>query len=108
MQISSQTNPLNIYQQRTDTISQNRNISAGQAVSVPLTTQPAPTQSDSVHFSSDAKLLAEATKVASADDGSRVEMIARLREQVQNGTYSMDDKKIAEGIVKEDSVLFTV
>ncbi len=106
MQISSQNTALHVYQQQTDKTAQSLTDAATQVS--PAKTQAAPVQKDSVNFSNDAKLLAEANRAASSEDGSRAEMISRLRSQVQNGTYVPNERGIAEGIMREDSALFAM
>ncbi len=111
MQISSQSNPLNIYQQNTDKTAQiqsDNQISAAQTGQNKASAAPNKPQSDSVNFSADAKLLAEANRAASTEDSSRAEMVARLRSEVQSGTYKPNDRSIAEGILREDSALFAM
>ncbi len=110
MQISTQnSSPLQIYQQHTDKVVQGKvPVPAQQDTAKKTGDATATAQNDSVTLSNNAKLLAEANRAASTEDGSRASMIARLREQVQNGTYVIDDRSIAEGIVREDKGLFTV
>ncbi len=108
MQISSQNNALNVYQKHTDKSAQSQTDMATQNNQSKASGAPKPAQHDSVNFSNDAKLLAEATRAASTDDGSRAEMVARLRSEVQNGTYVPNERGIAEGILREDSALFAM
>ncbi len=106
MQISSQSNPVQLYQQHTDAVSQvsgDAQVKGDYAKVGAVSKNP---QGDSVTFSADAKLLAEATRAASTEDGNRSAMIARLREQVQSGSYTPDPASIAQGIMREDSALF--
>ncbi len=108
MQISSQNNALHVYQQRSDATAQSQTDLANSGAQNKPQVAPVPAQKDSVTLSNDAKLLAEANRAASTDDGSRTEKIARLRQQVQNGTYVPNERGIAEGILREDSALFAM
>ncbi len=112
MQISSQTNPMYIYQQSTDGTAQNAQATLEKAEQVTRSNLPPESpKGDSVHFSSDAKLLAEANRVAMQEgtaDPARTEKVAQLRAQVQSGTYQMDDRAIAQGLAREESALFVV
>ncbi len=107
MQISSQINPLSVYQQHTDKASQAQSTTAQQPQTKAAPVENASAKTDSVTFSADAKLLAEANRVASTQDAGRAEKIASLRDQVQNGTYVANEAGIAQGLVREDSALFT-
>lgn len=59
-------------------------------------------QSDKVSFSEEATLRSQAMQTARESSGVRAEKVAELKRQVQDGTYQMDNQKIAENIVKED------
>jgi negative regulator of flagellin synthesis FlgM len=63
--------------------------------------------SDKVNLSSEAKLRASAYNEASGASGVREDKVAALREQVQNGTYVIDDRKTAENLVRDDLDLIT-
>ncbi len=104
MQISSQSNPVQLYQQSTDITAQIQGDTQVKATKADAVSKNP--QGDSVTISADAKLLAEANRAASTEDGSRAAMIAGLREQVQNGTYTPNATSIAQGIMREDSALF--
>ncbi len=106
MQIYSQINSLQVYKQSTDKNSQAQSSGTIQSKSGGISSGST-AQSDSITLSADAKLLAEASRVAASSDASRASMVAGLREQVQNGTYVMDDASIAQGILREDVALFT-
>ncbi len=100
MQITSNSSHLQIYQhQKSD------KINAEQSSTDARPKGPAP-KNDSVHFSQDAKLLADAQSVASSSADVRADKVAQLREQVQNGTYQVDAQKIAENILREDMAIF--
>ncbi len=66
------------------------------------------TRADSVQFSDNAKLLAAADRVARDDSEARADKIARLREEVSNGTYTVDSRRVAESLVREEHMLFIV
>lgn len=61
---------------------------------------------DKVAISEDAALRSVAVRAAMAEPDTRAEKIAALKAQIQNGTYEPDNKKIAEGIVREDLSIF--
>lgn len=61
---------------------------------------------DKVAISEDAALRSVAVRAAMAEPDARAEKIAALKAQIQNGTYEPDNKKIAEGIVREDLSIF--
>ncbi len=109
MQVSSQTKPMYIYQHGNDGSTQNVQNShekTAQAEKEALLIVP---KGDSVQFSSDAKLLAEANRVAMQEgvsDSERTEKVSQLRAQVQDGTYTVDDKALAQGLVREERSLF--
>ncbi len=92
--------PLNIYRQQSEQVAQAND----QASHKPQRAE-AP-RGDKVQLSDDAKMMAQAHGVASETPDVRAEKVAALREQVQNGTYEIDNRKVAEGILKEDMGLF--
>lgn len=61
---------------------------------------------DSVAFSQDALLLAEATKTAQKAPDVRQEKVNALRVQVQNGTYQVDSSLIAKNLLRDEQSLF--
>ncbi len=94
--------PLGVYRQHSEQISK-ANEQEGHKGANSI----AP-KGDSVQLSGDAKMMAEARGVASETSDVRTEKVAALREQVQNGTYKVDNNRIAEGILKEDVEFFGV
>jgi negative regulator of flagellin synthesis FlgM len=57
---------------------------------------------DKVTLSEEAKLRAEAVKVALADDGMRAERVAELKKQVADGEYETDSRSLAEKLLRDD------
>ncbi len=109
MQVSTQTNSMYIYQHGNDGSTQNVQNSHEKTVQSEKEALLIVPKGDSVHFSSDAKLLAEANRVAmqeGASDSERSEKVSQLRAQVQGGTYTVDDKALAQGLVREERSLF--
>ncbi len=108
-----QSKPLHIYQNSAHVNVQSNQIPANVLADNETYTQVknSSPKTDSVDFSTDARLLAEANRVAmqgSEGDTSRADKIARLKSQVQSGTYQADEKGIAEGLVREESHLFII
>ena len=62
------------------------------------------TKADTVVLSDTAKKVQEAQKQLEAIPDVREDKVAQLKEQVENGTYEMDEEKIACKIIK-DSLL---
>ena len=69
-------------------------------------TAQTPQRSDSVSVSRDALLLQEAKRTAQAAPDVRSDVVASLREQIQNGTYAMDSAEIASHLLAEEPGLF--
>jgi len=57
---------------------------------------------DKVSVSSDAKLVAEAAKIASDSPDVRVDRVEQLRQQVQSGNYTPNSRLIAQKLVESD------
>ncbi|EPR41713.1 flagellar biosynthesis anti-sigma factor protein FlgM [Desulfovibrio sp. X2] len=57
---------------------------------------------DKVSLSSEGTLRSLAVRSAGTDPDVRAEKIADLKARIKDGTYQPDNKKIAEGIVRED------
>ncbi len=94
--------PLNVYRQHSEQVAKVNEQEVHKAA------KAAAPKGDSVQLSGDAKMMAEARGVASETSDVRTEKVAALREQVQNGTYKIDNNRIAEGIIKEDVEFFGV
>jgi negative regulator of flagellin synthesis FlgM len=62
------------------------------------------TKSDTVVLSDAAKRIQEAKKQLEAIPDVREDKVAQLKEQIENGTYKIDEEKIADKILK-DSLL---
>ena len=92
----TQSNRLNAYQQQAEKLAKARQ-EQGSAQSG----QVAASQGDSVNLSQEAKLLAEANRTAKDAEDVRQEKIDMLKAQVENGTYEVDSRRIAEGLVRE-------
>ncbi len=107
-----QTNPMQIYR-NTDHINlqNSQNSQSSQKNLNADSRQTSGGKTDSVDFSADARLLAEATRVAlhgAETDAQRTDKVARLKSEVQNGTYQVNERGIAEGLAREESLLFQV
>lgn len=63
---------------------------------------------DTISVSLDALLMTEARRSARSAPDVRREKVDVLKEQVANGTYQMDSRRIAEGLLREESGLFRV
>lgn len=77
-------------------------------------TQPARAQKasslagDTVNVSHDALLLTEAVRTAKNTPDTRAEKVESLRAQVESGTYTIDARKIAASLVREEHALFEI
>ena len=63
-------------------------------------------QTDSAHFSAEARLLAEARNAAATAPDVREDKVAALRAQVQDGTYKPNSATIARNLLQEDMAVF--
>lgn len=63
---------------------------------------------DKISVSQDALLLTEARRTAQATPDIRQDKVDAIRMQVENGTYKVDNKLIAENLIREESALFKV
>ena len=59
------------------------------------------TKADTVVLSDTAKKVQEAQKQIETIPDVREDKVAQLKEQVENGTYEMDEEKIAGKIIKD-------
>ncbi len=106
MQIITQSSSFNIYNQSADKTNQSELIKSSRFDS---SVNSVKSKGDSINFSSDAKLLAEANRVAlqgHESDVIRSEKVAYLKNQVQAGNYETNSFAIAEGVAREESALF--
>ncbi len=101
MQITSNPNSLQVYQQQSEKVAAQNTEQAAEAKA-----KAPEAKSDSVVVSQDAKLLAEAHATATSSPDVRADKVAALREQVQNGTYQVDNTRVAEGILRDDMAIF--
>jgi len=67
-------------------------------------TEKQPTKTDTVVLSDAAKRIQEAKKVLDEIPDIREDKVAQLKEQIENGTYEIDEQKIADKMLK-DSLL---
>ena len=63
-------------------------------------------QTDSAHFSAEARLLAEARNAAATAPDVREDKVAALRAQVQDGTCKPNSATIARNLLQEDMAVF--
>ncbi len=91
---------LNIYRQQSEQVAPTGEQGG------PRPAQAEAPKGDQVQLSDSAKMMAQAHGAATEAPEVRADKVAALREQVQNGTYQVDSKKVAEGILKEDMGLF--
>ena len=56
---------------------------------------------DSVELSTEAKIMQEAVKALEALPDVREDKVAQIKQQIAEGTYEIDSKKISEKIIKE-------
>ena len=95
----NQTSPLSVYrQQQTDKVREERQ-GRGRAAEGGAT-------GDVVSLSTDARILAEAQRSAQEAPEVRQDKVDALKEQVQNGTYTVDNRRVAQGLLREDINLF--
>jgi negative regulator of flagellin synthesis FlgM len=59
------------------------------------------TKADTVVLSDTAKKVQEAQKQLEAIPDVREDKVAQLKEQIENGTYDMDEEKIAGKMIKD-------
>jgi len=59
------------------------------------------TKSDTVVLSDTAKKIQEAQKQLEAIPDVREDKVAQLKEQIENGTYEIDEEKIADKMLKD-------
>lgn len=67
---------------------------------------PPQSQTDTAHFSAEARLLAEARSTAASAPDVREDKVNALRTQVQAGTYQPDSTAIARNLLQEDMAIF--
>jgi negative regulator of flagellin synthesis FlgM len=60
-----------------------------------------PAKADTVVLSDSAKKVQEAQKQLEAIPDVREDKVAQLKEQIENGTYEMDEEKIAVKMIKD-------
>ncbi|MCC6441837.1 MAG: flagellar biosynthesis anti-sigma factor FlgM [Armatimonadetes bacterium] len=73
---------------------------AGKGVSSPTPPSPATPPADRAEFSQQAQeIRAVAAKIKDMPD-VREDIVASLRERIQNGTYNVDSKQVAEMILR--------
>lgn len=70
--------------------------------------EESPAGGDTISVSRDALLLTEARRTAQNTPDVRADRVAELREQVDNGTYTIDAQAIAESLVREEPSLFRI
>lgn len=70
------------------------------AAARPKHAQPASRQADSVTLSNSSERLRRAQELAAAAPDVRAEKVAALKEEVQNGTYQVDNQALAEKLLK--------
>lgn len=63
---------------------------------------------DTISVSLDALLMTEARRAAQGAPDVRQEKVAALKEQVSNGTYRVDNHRVAASLLREESGLFRV
>lgn len=69
--------------------------------------RPAPEQGpDTVTVSADARMLARMTETAQAAPDIRADKVAELKAQVDGGTYTMDNRAIAQSMLRDDVRIF--
>ena len=65
--------------------------------------QPAP-QQDRLALSQQGQMIADAQRAIASVPEVRESLVAEIRNEVENGTYTVDQQKAAEGILKEAMV----
>ena len=61
-------------------------------------------QQDRVALSSQGRSIAEAQRAAADVPDVRETLVSQIRSEIENGTYTVDNQKAAEGILKESLV----
>lgn len=79
---------------------------ANTATSVEHAREGAVPDSDTISVSQDALLLTEALQAAQNAPDVRTDMVEEIRARLANGTYQLDAKRIAMGLLREDPGLF--
>ncbi|GKS59188.1 hypothetical protein YTPLAS18_27150 [Nitrospira sp.] len=64
------------------------------------TVNPQTPSGDRVEISDAAKELQRGRELAQADDGARSEKVARLKEAVDNGTYTVTGRTVADKLLR--------
>lgn len=58
-------------------------------------------KNDSIILSAEAAMVQKAAKAAAELDEVRVEKVDQIKEEIEQGTFKLDNKKIAEAMLKE-------
>ena len=85
---------LNVYQT-------NQTQGKQQPEARPQSTEEPPPQQDRLALSQQGQMIADAQRAIASVPDVRESLVAEIRNEVENGTYSVDHQKAAEGILKE-------
>jgi negative regulator of flagellin synthesis FlgM len=82
----------------------NKDKSKSSAVSDDQSSNKVLPSGDSVELSTEAKIMQEAIKVLETLPDVREEKVEQIKQQIADGTYEIDSKKISEKMIKESVV----
>ena len=92
-----QISPLSVYRKQTELAQQEK----------PREATAAPeSRGDRISLSDDARIMAEAKRTAQEAPDIRQDKVAELKAQVESGTYTVDSRKVAAAMLREDMAIF--
>ena len=71
-------------------------------------TTKAPSSTDAIALSADAKVFSSAVATAKASDGVDIQKVDTLRKQIQDGTYEIDYQKLAHNMVESEKQINSI
>ena len=92
-----QISPLSVYRKQTELAQQEKPREAAAAPE---------SRGDRVSLSDDARIMAEAKRTAQETSDIRQDKVAELKAQVESGTYTVDSRKVAAAMLREDMAIF--
>lgn len=95
--IIKNTGPLEAYQQ----VNTERTVKNESVATNSTQQNPAQSKTDTVNLSNEAVLRQEAHATAMDTPDIRAEKVAKLKDDVQNGTYAPNSRNTAEAIIRD-------